>query len=90
VIFLKKSDENLTRPADSKCKDAGAGYFTAERDFTDFSEYSALPRSLKLCRIDDNGSGIQSTLHQNKARWHKSCRDKYNSTKLREMLHLKF
>jgi len=92
MICQKKTDEHLTCPADSKHRDTSAVYFTAERNFTDFSEYSALPRSMKLCHID-NGSGIQSTLHQNKACWHKSFRDKYNSTKLkilREKLDLKF
>ena len=65
VICQRKTDEDLTCPTDSKRKDVGAGYLTAERDFKDFSKYSALPSFMKLGRID-NGSGIQSTLHQNR------------------------
>jgi len=30
----------------------------------------------------DDGSGIPETLSKNNARWHKSCRDQFNSTKL--------
>ena len=80
MICQRKTDEHaLLIPSD-----VGAGYLTAERDFKDFSKYSALPSFMKLSRID-NGSGIQSILHQNRACWHKSCRDKYNRTKLQRL-----
>ena len=74
--------EYLKCAFDSKHNDVGAGYFTAERDFIGFSAYNALPHSKKLCHIN-NESGIQSSLYQNRACWHKSCRDKYNSIKLK-------
>ena len=74
LVRLKKTDQDLVCPADSKRNDIGAGYFTVEGDVIGISEYSALPHSMKLCHIN-NGSGIQSTLYQNRACWHKSCRD---------------
>ena len=42
-----------------------------------------LPDSLRL-RIErlKDGSGIETTLINHKARWHKSCRDNYNNTKI--------
>ena len=40
-----------------------------------------MPIAIDIRRID-NGGGIESTLVQNKARYHDSCRLKFNNTKL--------
>ena len=40
-----------------------------------------MPIAIDICRINDGG-GIESTLVQNKARYHDSCRLKFNNTKL--------
>lgn len=41
-----------------------------------------VPFDIGLDQLDD-GSGIENKLLKNKAAWHKSCRDKVNSTKLK-------
>ena len=46
-----------------------------------FNELVALPTTLCLSQLDD-GSRIETTLSKHCAKWHKSCRDTYNSTKL--------
>ena len=79
-----KLREELVCPADSKRKDIGAGYLTAVIDLTNFYNYDGvLPDSLRL-RIErlKDGSGIETTLLNHKASWHKSCRDNYNNTKI--------
>jgi len=80
-----KLHEELVCPAESKRKDVGAGYLTAAKDLSNFYNYGGvLPDSLRL-RIEclNNGSaGIESILVSHRAKWHKSCRDNYNNTKL--------
>lgn len=46
-----------------------------------FSELGELPMFLELERLDE-GSGIETTLIDNKAVWHKLCYNKFNTTKL--------
>ena len=47
-----------------------------------FNQLNCLPWNLKLSRLDD-GQGLEATFRQHEAKWHDSCRLKYNSTKLR-------
>ena len=46
-----------------------------------FSELGELPVFLELERLDE-GSGIETTLINNKAVWHKLCYNNFNTTKL--------
>lgn len=46
-----------------------------------FSNAGCLPRTINLARLDDAG-GVEATLVRHKARFHESCRLKFNKTKL--------
>ena len=47
-----------------------------------FFAIGALPFDVKQNQLDD-GSGLFNTLSKHEASWHKSCKDKINSTKLK-------
>ena len=73
------TDERLECPADSKRKDAGAGYKSFTENLMRFSDIDELPVKISLERLDD-GDGIEATLCCRKASWLKSCRCKFNAT----------
>ena len=75
------TDERLECPADSKRKDAGVGYKSFTENLMRFSDIDELPVKILLERLDDD-DGIEATLRCRKASWHKSCRCKFNATKL--------
>lgn len=81
IICQENTSDVLQYPADSSRSDAGVGYVRFEENFTRFKELGALPVKIEAERLD-NGSGISNTLLVNKAKWHKSCNLKFNSTKL--------
>ena len=80
VLCQEKSQEGLQCPAESKRPDVGAGYKTLASNITRFS----MPLQIPLSLLDD-GSGIEETFIARKARWHKSCSAKFNSTKLQRV-----
>src|SRR6218665_2282149 len=57
------------------------GYLTLKSDLLGFESVNSLPNTANLNLLND-GSGIGNTLRENHGRWHKSCRDARNSTKL--------
>jgi len=46
-----------------------------------FNELGELPESVRFSALDDC-AGIEATLIAHNAKWHKSCRDNFNTTKL--------
>jgi hypothetical protein len=81
-IFCQEvRDEGLICPAESKRQNIGAGYNTLADDLINIQQIGQLPKSLNLSRLDD-GDGISTTLASRRARWHKTCMDTYNKTKL--------
>jgi len=83
-IFCQVSDksEPLQCPALSKRTDAGVGYRSVASNITGFAELGELPGFICLSALDE-GQGIAETLTLHNAKWHKSCRDNFNSTKLK-------
>src|SRR6218665_2357236 len=82
VICQKTSHKQaLVCPVESKLRKTGDGYLTLESDLLGFESVNALPSTVNLNLLND-GSGIGNTLRENRGRWHKSCRDALNSTKL--------
>ena len=72
--------EVLRCPAKSKDCDVGAGqgYSTLSSNIICFSEPHKLPIPIiDLGRLDE-GNGIEATLLERKAKWHKSCHTKFN------------
>ena len=81
VICQKKTDERLVCPADSKRQEVGAGYKSCAKNLLELNGLESLPVDLDIERLDD-GEGIEATLIKNKAKWHKTCRDRYNQTRI--------
>jgi hypothetical protein len=46
-----------------------------------FAELGELPSYVRLAALDE-GQGVEATLKHHSAKWHKSCRDNFNTTKL--------
>ena len=82
VLCQEKTEEILQCPAESKRPDVGAGYRTLAQNIIRFSELDNMPIYIALPRLDD-GKGMENTFLTHKARWHKSCNAKFNSTKLK-------
>lgn len=82
VLCRMTTTESLACPANSKRKDAGAGYKTLAFNLSQLQEIDQNPFGFD---INDLGSGddIELTLSSNNACWHKSCRNKDNSTKIK-------
>ena len=59
-------------------KDIGKGYQSLADNLAKFNKLGKLPRTLQLDRIDE-GQGIEATMVTNEAKWHKTCRLRYNN-----------
>ena len=83
-LCQRVTTEALQCPAKSKRLDIGVGqgYSTLYANIKRFSELCELPIPVDLDRLDE-GNGIEATFLNNKAMWHKSCYNKFNTTKLR-------
>lgn len=81
-LCQEDSTEVLQCPAESRRGTQGAGYSTIADLLMGFSAIGCLPKTLNLSRLDD-GEGVEATLKKHKARWHDSCRLRYNKTQLR-------
>ena len=85
IICQKDSAEPLSNPLNNpKKSDSGAGYQSISEDLLQFYELGGLPRSVRIGEFDE-GYGIQATFERQYAKWHKSCRNKYNSMKLERL-----
>lgn len=73
--------EPLTSSLNSKRKDVGKGYQSLAENLVKFDELGELPRTLHLNRMNE-GQGIEAAMISNKAKWHKSCRLRYNNQML--------
>lgn len=77
------TDEHLQCPAQSKRTDiaVGAGYDTFARHVESCQEIRFMPVTLKVLELNTKQSLAELfTMHA--AKWHKSCRNKFNNTKL--------
>ncbi len=82
--------DSLKSPSQNTRQDKGAGYSILAGHLRRFNELGLLPNSFLLSRLDE-GSGVEAALSANNARYHKTCRLRYNTTKLdrAEKRHLK-
>ena len=64
-----------------RCNDTaeGVGYKTLAENLTGFDKIGGLPGTMKLSCIDQ---GIEAAFHALRAKFHDSCRLKYNKTKV--------
>ena len=82
VICQVKTNEPLQCPANSKRSDVGAGYKSLVDNIKLFHDVGEIPLKVDLSKLND-GSGVENSLLQNKASWHKSCRNKFNITEIK-------
>lgn len=85
IICQKETTEKTQCPANSKRNDSGSGYLTIERDLTSFHEAGELHLAAHWENLNE-GIGISQTFENHRAMWHKSCRDKFNKTKVDRLL----
>ena len=78
VICQTNISEGLQCPAELTRSDVqvGTGYGVFTANLERFVELNDLPMDIDISLIDD-GSGVVTTLMKNKAKWHKSCRNRY-------------
>ena len=77
IICQKQKAEKTQCPANSKRNDSGAGYLTIEAGELHLAvDWEFL----------EEGNGISHTFENHRATWHKSCRDKFNKTKVDRLL----
>ena len=81
VFCEKDTSEKLQCPAEFTERFRGVGYATIAENLKTFNDLGCLPVNMKLTRLD-YGDGIQQTLLQRKAKFHKSCRLKFNKNEL--------
>ncbi|XP_046864330.1 uncharacterized protein LOC124458339 [Xenia sp. Carnegie-2017] len=60
---------------------AGSSYKTIAENLKEFEKLDSLPINIPLSSLDD-GRGIENTLRNHRASWHKSCYNKCNTLKL--------
>ncbi|KAG0712973.1 hypothetical protein GWK47_017260 [Chionoecetes opilio] len=89
-ICQETTPESLTSPSQNTRQDKGSSYSILAGHLRRFNELGLLPNSFLLSRLDE-GSGVEAALSANNARYHKTCRLRYNKTKLdrAEKRHLK-
>ena len=81
IICQKAMTESLQCAANSKRKDAGAGYISFIQNVEEFKKLGINVTRCEIPAVSES-QRLEQTLLKNKASWHKSCRDLYNNTKL--------
>ena len=81
IICQKPTIEHLQCPASSKRNDSGVGYRSFANNIKEFNSLGMLPTDINIDLFDE-GKGIEQTLVNHKALWHKYCRDRLSNTKL--------
>ena len=82
IICQTVKEEQLQCPAKGSVNPAsGKGYSTFASRIKRFDELYALPVPIDIQRLDE-GKGIELTLVENEANWHKTCHMKFNASKL--------
>ena len=87
LCIFRQNDtgESLQCPNATKRAHVGAGYKSLADSLVQFQEIGTLPLSVSISELDE-GNGSADALWQHNARWHKSCRNLYNKTKLNRAL----
>ena len=82
VFCQENTSEERECSANSRRSNCGAGYITLQKELESFYEAGEL--HLDLAELDEE-EGIAETLLKHNASRHKSCRVKYNATKLKRL-----
>ena len=81
ILCQTDTSEILSCPADSKRITKGAGYKTVAENLQAIEKIGCLPKTINLSRLNE-GERIEASFQQHKAKWHDSCRLKFNKTKV--------
>ncbi|CAC5382290.1 unnamed protein product [Mytilus coruscus] len=83
VICQVRTCDDLQCPADNKRTDIdiGAGYLSFDAIIQRCCALNWFPSTLNLEQLNE-GHGIAQTLQNHKAKWHKSCRNKFSNLKI--------
>jgi len=65
----------------SKRKDVGASYASFVRNLEEFHKIGSVPRHLNVEELNQ-GQGIEHSLKERKALWHKTCRNSFSNANL--------
>ena len=86
ILCQETTAEPLQCPENTRRSDIefGKGYRTLANNIIQFNELGNLPISIDTERLDED-SGIAPTLIEHKARWHKTCKDKFSTLKLQRI-----
>lgn len=84
VVSRTTTSESLVCPANSKRKDAGTSYKTLAVNLLKLQELNENPFGFENNELN-SGKGIESTLISNNACWHKSFRNRINSTEIKRV-----
>lgn len=84
VICQQDTTKKITNPAVDKYRGSGkeCGYRLLAENLLDFHKVNCLPPEVAISRLD-SGNGVANTLMENNAVWHKTCRNKFDSYKLK-------
>ena len=84
ILCQESTSEPLQCPANSRRSDieCGTGYHSLAANIVQFSEIDSLLIHINIKKLDE-GNGIAQTLMQRSAKWHKTCRDKFSTMKLK-------
>ena len=81
IICQNETREPLQCPAMSKRKDVGASYASFARNLEEFLDIGSVPRHLNVEELNQ-GQGIEHSLIERKALWHKTCRNRFSNANL--------
>ena len=81
VLCQDEDAEPLQCPARSTKASIGSAYSSLANHIMQFQQLGSMPIDINIERLDD-GDDIEATFATHVARWHKSCRLKFNQTKL--------
>ena len=80
-ICQQVTKEKLIQPSLSNRENDHTGYDTIANNVPLFHKINALPILLSPAQLDE-GDGIESTLIRRRAKYHSSCKLKFNNTEL--------
>ena len=84
VLCQKDTKAGLECPARSSKAPVGSGYKSLAEHLIQFQMHGCMPLDLDIKRLDD-GDGIEATMMNHHACWHKACRVKFSQTKLERL-----
>lgn len=80
LIYQEQTNEPLQCPAKSKRDNVRAGYRSLAQNVSAFKDLGII---LPITNLSSDDDSLETSLLNNKASWHKSCRNRFNNTKLK-------